>query len=398
MIANSFQETLLGLEFTQGDDRRPDLFSQACVEQYRAADFHRHGYLFAQVFEPNVLVEVAMLAGVAYEEVADLTHRPTPTMARLAELAAGAVDLSAIELINVAAALISVSRFDAATRLLDLAMERSGRTLETFEAWMLRFVVANRCDDGDGTRQAFEHMRAAIETGAIPPDRVVDASAQAVVWYMKRKALNEADYQWYLATGQALVDTGAGVDPGSISAWYRAVAMVPAAQGDADRTRQYMLRAREAAAETIALRPRAYERHFEKTYLESSLKEHMYVTRDFDRAEEAGLALIALDPVWSPSYAELGDAYLFFGKPKQAAARYRQAVEQGPPYYGYHLQQAAGAASKAGLKEQALDHYLALSDLVPDNPSVLTAGLDLARSVSHPARTHFERLLERTHI
>lgn len=38
-------------------------------------------------------------------------------------------------------------------------------------------------------------MRAAIQTGRVPPDRALDACAQAVVWYLKRKEPIEADYR-----------------------------------------------------------------------------------------------------------------------------------------------------------------------------------------------------------
>jgi hypothetical protein len=391
---NPFQETMLGLEFGPRPEGTVDLFSRACVEQYQAADLSRFGYLFAQVFESNVLVEVALLAGMRYPEVADLTYRPTATVTRLAELASRPDELSVVELVNVAAALISVSRFEVASRLLAAAVSRARGPLQTFEAWMLMFVVANRCDDGAGTADAFARMRAAIETGRVPSDRTLDACAQAVVWHMKRKEPHEADYRWYLKTGQSIVDGNAGVDPGSVSAWYRAVAMVPAADGDAETTRRFMGYARDAAQQAIALRPRAYERHFEKTYHESALKEHMYVTRDLERAEEAGRALIAMDEAWSVSYAEMGEAYLHFGRPKEAAGMYGRAVAAGPPYYGYHLLQAARACAKAGMDEEAVGHYLALSHLVPDNEGVLTAGLELAGGLAHPARAHFQRLLD----
>jgi tetratricopeptide (TPR) repeat protein len=393
-VLNPFQETMLGLELSQWPEGRADLFSRACVEQYQSADMSRFGYLFAQVFEPNVLVEVALLAGVPYEEVAGLRYRPTPTIAHLAERTAHAGDLTVVELVNVAAALISISRFGAATDLLEAATARAAGPLQTFEAWMLVFVVANRCDDSQGTTRAFARMRAAIETGKIPPDRTLDACAQAVVWYMKRREPMEADYQWYLATGQSVADQRERVDPGSISAWYRAVAMVPAAAGDAERTRQFMVYAREAAERAVSLRPRAYERHFEKTYHESSLKEHMYVTRDPDRAEAAGRALIAMDTAWGLSYAELGEAYAFFGRTREAAEMYRRAVAAGPPYYGYHLLQAARWCEKAGMAEESLDHYLTLSHLVPDNVGVLSAGLDLARAMSHPSSATFAHMLD----
>lgn len=380
---NAFTETMLGLEYASVPADRVDLFSTACAEQFRDRDLTRFGYLFAQVFDANVLAEVAELTGVPYESVAELRHRPTAAMTLLADLTSDADKLSVVELINVAAALISVSRFGQASRLLALATARAKVGRESFEAWMLAFVVANRCDDQPGSAQAFTRMRQAIELRSIPPERVLDACSLAVVWYLKRKELPEAAYQWYLSTGQALAGERANVDPAALSSWYRALAMVPAAAGDAETARQ-----------TLAQRPRAYEMHLLKTYHESSLKEHMFVTGDFDRAEESGRALIALDPAWAPSYGELAEAYLRFGRPEQAATMYEKAIQAGPPYYCHHLLGAARAREKSGDNDRAIAHYEALSRLVPDNVAVAEAGLDLARKLSHASQAHFAKLLE----
>jgi tetratricopeptide (TPR) repeat protein len=392
---NAFHQTMLGLEFITTDGSA-DLFSQACVEQYRGHDSQSFGYLFAQVFEPNVLHETALLEGLTYEALAGLSHRPTPSMDHLAELVAQTGDLNTVELVNAAAALISVSRFQLADRLLEAAGARAASSREHFETAMLAFVSANRCEDDARSVAAFQRMRAAIETDLLPPDRILDACAQAVVWFLKRPShISESDYTWYLGMGRALSGRPAALDPGSLSSWYRALAMVPAAEGKVEQTREYMQRARDAADDTLALRPRSYELHFLKTYHESTLKEHMYVTGDADRAEETGRALIAVDPGWAPSYGEVAESFVRFGRLKDAAEMYDQAVALGPPYVGHHLLRAARTHTKAGDPEAALEHYRTLSALVPDDVSVLTAGRDLARSTGHSSVVQFEALLER---
>ena len=367
---NAFLETLLGLEYT-GD--RADLFSQACVGQFEASDPTRYEYLFAQVFEPDVLKEVAVLAGLPYPEVAGLVHRPTAAVAGLAERRAAAADLSVVELVNLAAALISISRFDVADEVLDIAARGAADPGDRFEVEMLRFTVTNRRDDGTGSPHAFRAMRAAIGEGGVPADRIMDACSQAVVWYLKRKEVAEDDFPWFLATGRRLVARPDRLDPGSLSAWYRAIAMIPAARGEPVKTRLFMRYAREAAEETIKRRPRAYEMHFLKTYHESSLKEHMYVTRDLAAAEEAGRALIDLDPWWAPSYGELAEAYARFGRHEQAADLYERAVRTGPPYVAHHLVRAARQRERIGQDEQAAAHHRSLAELVPDG-AALVAG------------------------
>ncbi|MET9730308.1 tetratricopeptide repeat protein [Streptomyces sp. NPDC006458] len=394
--ANAFQDTLLGLEFTPDPDRPADLFSRACAEEFAHMRLDRFGYLLAQVFEPNVLLEAALLTDLPYESVADLSHRPTESMTRLAELADQAADLPVVAVVNVASALISVSRFDIAARLLVDAYSRATTPREAFEAAMLSFVVTNRRDDGTDSPRQFHRMRTAAETREVPDNRVLDACSQAVVWYLKRKELPESEYRWFLDTGTRLAEARDRLDPGAVSSWYRALAMVPAAEGSAATTRRYMEYAREAAEDTMARRPRAYETHFLKTYHESSLKEHMYLTRDLDRAEEAGRALIALDPSWAPSYGELAEAYVVFGRTEQAAELYEQAVAAGPPYVGHHMLRAARCHQRAGNTHRALTLHRDLSHLAPHDEDVLRTGLDLARDLADgDSRAHFEAALER---
>jgi tetratricopeptide (TPR) repeat protein len=390
---NSFSETMLGLAFTDPPGRSADLFSRACVEQYQETAANRPGYLFAQVFEPDVLREVALLAGIPYASLADLSHRPTAATRRLAELVANADDLSVGQLISTAAALISISRFDLAERLLARVSVSVPSWRDAFEVEMLLFLISNRRDDGATSTRAFAGMRSAIESGAIPADRALDACAQAVFWYMKRQELDKFQFDWYLARGQSLTEWPATLDPGSLSSWYRALAMVSAAESDEGQTRLHLRRALEAAEETFSLRPRAYELHFRKAYHESSLEKHVYLTSDRDAAEEAGRALIEIDPAWAPSYGEVAEAQLRFGEPQRAAELYERAVELGPPYYGRHLLRAARTQARLGNHERALTHYVTLSSLAPDDETVLRAGFELAAERSHSSRDHFDGML-----
>lgn len=194
-----------------------------------------YGYLLAQVFEPNVLREVAILDGQSVERVADLSHRSTSTMEQLADRVARAGELPVVALINTATALLSVSRFDPAEALVHKALSRSLSSHEAFEAWMLKFIVTNRRDDGKGSAESFERMRSAIEVGPVPPQRALDACAQAVVWYMKRREIPQDTFRWFVTAGRELVRQPNNLAPASISAWYRALAMVPAAAGRPNR-------------------------------------------------------------------------------------------------------------------------------------------------------------------
>lgn len=389
-MKSAFPQTMLGLSFSAVTTA--DLFSQACVEQFENIDDSRQDYVFTQVFEPDVLREVSALAHLDYDDVSSLRYRPSAAIEQLAAKVDRRTELSVAELVTLSAALISVSRFDVAQIVLETAGKRDRGSRESFEIAMLEFVISNRAAEGTGATGAFLRMKDAISAGGVPDDRVLDACSQAVVWYLKRREIPEECFTWYLTVGKAL-EGNPGLDPAAVSSWYRAVAMWPAASGDKEATRAYMTRARESAQTTLSERPRAYEKHLLKTYHESSIKEHMYVTRSFDDAKASAEALIELDPVWSPSYGERAEMYAAFGAYEQAAASFDQAVELGPPYLGYHLIQSAKAHERCENTNRAVQRYQELTHFIGDDEMVLRAGLAVAQSISHESREYFERKL-----
>ncbi|MET9914234.1 hypothetical protein ABZZ74_47320 [Streptomyces sp. NPDC006476] len=392
---NAFHTTLLGLEYTESGKQRADIFSRSCVESFQDSDWTRFGYRFTQVFEDAVLQETAVLEGVPYDDLARLRHRPTQAMRRLGDAVDNRTDLSFVERLNLASALTSVTRLDLADTVLNEATQLARSNRERFEAAWLAFILANRREGGASSAAAFATMRDAIGSGDVPTGRALDACTQAVVWYLKRKDVTEDDFTWSVKVGNALAGRAEMHDASTVSAWYRGLAMLPAARGMPDKTRSYMESAWAAAEKSVKRSPQAYELNLIKTYYESSLKEHTYVTKDFDAAVAAGQALIDLDPAWSISYGELAEVHLRFGHLRQAAELYDRAVASGPPYVGHHLLQAATCWEKADRPQAALTRYEHLAALVPKNAEVLTQGLDCARRLSHPSLGVFTRALER---
>lgn len=275
---NAFQETVLGLEYTRVPGREPDIFSRACVTSFAEADWTRYGYEFTQVFETPVLQEIAVLEGLPYDDLALLRHRPTAATRELGDALDHRADLPLVGLVTLASALVSIVRLELATDVLALAAGRVRDDRDRFEVAWLDFIVANRFDELDRSAAAFATMRAAITAGAVPPGRALDACTQAVVWYLKRKEVSVDDFRWSVKVGSAITDRLGADGLAGISSWYRGLAMLPAAKGMPAKTREYMEQARSAAEETVRVRPRAYELNTIKTYHESSLKEHMYVT------------------------------------------------------------------------------------------------------------------------
>lgn len=373
---NAFHQTMVHLAYEAED---VDLFSRACVEQYDERPTDAYGYLFAQVFEPLVLNEIATLEGCRRTALEGLETGSGARIERLRANIGASSTKPPVQAVNIAAALTSISRFRVAEKVL-LSIDRrkcGGRDL--FEISMLEFVINNRLANIGGVQDAFAQMRRVIEIAKLPADRVIDAAAQAVVWHMKSTLIDKATFNWFLALGKSLVSGGAAVEAGSQSSWYRAIAMIPASRGDKVGTRELMLRARQTAEETLNKRPRAYEMHFLKTYHESALREHMYLTGDKDAAVAEADALIAVDPFWSPSHGEKAEVHQKFGDFQQAALCFERAGLLGPPYVGHHLFCAAQAWERAGAPEKALPIYEDLLGLEEQNPSVVVAGVSLTR-------------------
>ncbi|WP_410676931.1 tetratricopeptide repeat protein [Amycolatopsis sp. cmx-4-68] len=391
---NSFAETLLGL--AQSGAHPVDLFSRACSDAFDAFEpGARFGYPFTQIFEPDVLRELALLHALPYDAIVSMEYRPTPATWRLADLAGSAAGTDVTHLVGVASALISVSRFALAIRLIEEARGRARTGRERFEVAWLDFLVSNRCDGGLGSPAAFAVMRTEVERGGIPDGRVVDMCTQAVVWHLKRREAGEGQFRWAVHIGQKLAGRRS-VDAGTASAWYRGVAMLPAARGKAAMTSRYMKKARDTANEALAASPQALTTNALKTYYESSLKEHMYLSRDSDAALAAGRALVDLDPAWSPSHGELAEAHKLFGQLELAAAGFERAVWTGPPYVGYHLVRAARCRAALGDWDTATDHYLALLHLAPCSETVRAEGREVAQRASSQRSAAFaEALVDR---
>lgn len=402
---NSFHQTMVDFAFNS-NDRSTDLFSRSCVEQYLASSTRQYGYRFAQVFEPMVLQEIAILDNVDYHHLEFLDIGESPALTQLKQRLLSVEDISPVESVNLAAALISISRFRLAISVLSRVNLDKCNPRDLFEIAMLQFVVNNRISHSAGVNDAFLNMQAAIKTGAIPPDRIMDAATQAVVWYLKAKAIPISMYHSFLHVGMQLSASPNLLDQRTISSWYRAIAMIPADYGHQQITRKCMMSAHQSALKCLEHTEQiAYDLHFLKTYYESTLKEYMYVVHNKKKAISVAKKLIDLDSVWSPSYGEAGDMYVRYKDYENAAAHYEQAGYLGAPYVGHHLFSAAQAWSLAGNNRHALKLCLKLLALDPENTSLIVHGLKLSRLLNHESLyifadkyAHLKDVLSNNHI
>ncbi len=385
---------MVSIDPAQAGDTAIDLFSQASIQEFRTHPLDQRGYRFTQVFEPFVLREIARMENLPLHDLENFKVGDGEVVNQIRDLLANWDQLTVIQALNLASILIGFSRFERSKKLLSDLKGKITQPRDEFEYVSLWFIIHNRLGNTQEMGEDLLAMRRLIEVGGIPPERALDAAVQAVVWYFKEKVISESAYSWFEALGTRICATESSVRDTSQSSWYRAIAMAPAANNDPQKTQQYMDLAREKAEGAINDLKSPYEAHLLKTYYESTIKQHMYLTRDLELAEASARALIKLDPVWSPSYGALAQVERHFGKPHLAAKLFLKAAEIGAPYVGHHYFDAAQAFEKAEDYQHAMEIYEMLFDAFSEEHSVIVAGYKLSSWYDRSQKEKFAKALD----
>lgn len=80
---NAFHQVMVNMEYEANPDMKADLYSNTCVEQFALRPTEHYGYKFAQVFEPSILNELALLEGCRLSELEQLVIGQTATLDQL---------------------------------------------------------------------------------------------------------------------------------------------------------------------------------------------------------------------------------------------------------------------------------------------------------------------------
>ena len=385
---------MLSVDPNMGDPAAMDLFSQASIQEFLCHPFDQRGYRFTQVFEPYVLQEIARIEKVSRVDLEYFRIGDGEIVNQIRERLAAWDKLNTVQALNLVSILMNFSRFSLSLELLNGLKPRIDNTRDHFEHAMLLFIIHNRLGDKVKMREDLLEMKALIETNEVPSERALDAAVQAVVWYFKDKVLSDEEYGWFESLGTRICSPNSTVRETSQSSWYRAIAMAPAADNDAEKTQLYMDLAKAKAEDSIKDLNSPYEMHLLKTYYESTIKQHMYLTRDLELAEINAKALIKLDPNWSPSYGAFAQIEGHFGKPYIAAKLYLKAAEIGAPYIGHHYFNAAQSFEKAEDYASAMELYEMLFSAFPEEHSVVVAGYKLSSWLGGSMKGEFAKALE----
>lgn len=394
LVKMSYRETpftraILNLELPKDHGEGLSIFLRATASAFLSANFDEPTYPTIQTLEPSVLTEIEFLQGAvgALKGETEISAQ-AECGALLSWLYKNLPLASTVQRLNLSAVLAGFCRTELAHSILlqisDRPRVRHGDL--SFEYQMLLFATCNRLRDRLGSNSAMHTIRLLGESGKLSRHQILDASAQAIVWFHKSKEIDVSTYEWLFKASVEILKSDSdseAISPSHKSAWYRAAAMRPAGQYDKSLTREIMAKAETFARESIALDKSPFALNNMKTYLESTLKEYTYVTRDYERAEAVGVALLKLDPFWSPNWAEVAEMYMQNNRYERAAQLLNKAIEIGPPYllsYHYYL---AECECQIGNIEQGVKRFHDILLIDSSNRSAALSGLKWAREKGH---------------
>lgn len=354
----------------------------------RDQNFDEVPFRVPQLLEPAVLDEVGHLHGLTAPEIEAYSYDlrgPIVTLKWLYDMLEWATP---VQRLNLAVCLCATCRYRVAQQVLAAIPYRSLHTDQKIAFHIAKFVIDNRLDRTDQHQSDFTRLKEIIEAERVSPERVLDVSAQAVVWSVKTNSLERSLLAWFVEAGHRAADRLATPSQGSeciaLSSFYRGYAMIPAAAGDAAETRRCMTLAERYAADAGSGKGAGVSeislRDARKTVLESKLKEMLYVARDLERARQAGRELIDLDRDWSISYHEAAEVEIAEADFAAALRLFEQALAIGLPRRTFSQYMIGACLQQLGRIDAAIAAFKATLEMDPTNLSAGMSGFKLAAS------------------
>lgn len=367
---NSFERTLLYL----GKSQHSSLFEEQIHTAYETQNFDELDYSLGQLLEPSVLNELSITTKISVENLQKLNH---PFHGKLQWLIQNRDFLHNQSRLNLALFLMSICRYQMSIEELNKINPQELSISAQLDYQSAKFMAHNRLEEYDKAHDALEACSHLINHREIKASKKINLIAFAIVWNIKTPSVSStAIMDRFISQEESSIEeltlTGGFEACATLSNYYRAVAMRNISPTQVRKTMQLSLRFADSLSPTNA-RQAIVKKQLLKTCYESTIKEHLYVSGDFVAAEEAAKKLIEMDPLWSISWAELGEVYKKQSRLRKAAEAYEMAVNIGAPRVPHHLYQAALCRYELKEHSRCLKHLKKLLTFEPKNESVLNS-------------------------
>ncbi|KYG37539.1 hypothetical protein AZF08_23270 [Bacillus gaemokensis] len=396
MGENAFLSAIIHLKET---DENSNIWSKTVCRSFKFHALDDPSYTLGQILEPSILFEVSEVTKIPIEKLVKLDYVSEGPIQRIQNRLSVINELSPLEKLNLAHNLLSISRYEYTSHILQLINPEQFSVQEKLRYYYLRFLLKNRLDEMSYELE-FNKMKELLEGNNFPETIRLKIATQAIVWELKQKRIGNELFQWYIDQG---ISSRRKIKEGNnfsehiaVSSFHRAFAMIPAEKKEENETREEMQKALYYANLAQATNDLEECRKLDaiKTCYESELKEHLYLSKNHNQAERAGYDLIATDPNWSISYHEMAEFYLKMNKPEKALSMFEKAKEIGLPRVTFTHFMLGYCLNLVGRKEESLNEFLQTLKLDSTNISAGINGFNIAKEINHDLQQVFKKYLE----
>ncbi|OGT54026.1 MAG: hypothetical protein A3F17_07510 [Gammaproteobacteria bacterium RIFCSPHIGHO2_12_FULL_41_15] len=392
-----FLRLLLHLQYT------PEMASnweKFCYYSFlsQPATVDRIPYTIGHLLEPGLVDELALLTHVPAHELEFLNYETQGPISVLKDMLTNTEKLNEIQKINLCLALNSLARYVAAKEVFDLININNLKFQEKFYYYNIQLLF-NDVIGSINTENTFFNLKNILEINSVPEEEIVTTCASVILYGNKGAHIIKNNlFEWFIDSAKKYVKTiENNADFHSLSllsGFYRVYAMT--LSNNLQATRQSMQLALNYAMQLQPsnLLEEAVKTYYIRTNYQSTLKEHMFLTHDYEKAEEAIIRLIEVDKNFSVSYIEAAEFYLHRKQYEKALEYYQRANIIGPPRYIYSQFMLGFCYEQLNDYDQAINQYQQTLLLDPSNVSSAVNGYLLAKKQHHNTLSYFKSLLQ----
>ncbi|PHM62730.1 tetratricopeptide repeat protein [Xenorhabdus ishibashii] len=378
---------------------KESIWSKATCLALTNHNFDMNGYVITQAMEYSFLKEIAQIANIPYVDVTCFNYECAGPGNALQWLLSMKVYLPDIQKVNLARALITTARYHLAQDILSIVNPEKLQPEQKITYFITSFIVRNRLVSGSDCSDLFGRIKQIIEDKNISEENILEAASLAIVWYLKTGTIDLQTYEWFKQCGEfiseKIIERKTFKAKLALSSFYRAYAMVPAAINDIPKTRSIMLKSQhfsdilepENELETVLAETA------KKTVLESSIKEMMYVSKQWDIAEEYALELVTFDPYWSVNYQELAEVYLKQNKYSKALEQYQNAKQIGLPRVAFNEYMIGVCHEYLGDHQEAINSFKNVLTMDKTNISSGISGYRVSSKYDLESKSYFREFI-----
>ena len=398
MKHDQFSECLLKLQYSEENTA---FLTKFIADRFTKINFDDIGPTCLQLFEPDILTEISLLYKIKLESIENFDYEITDSesLNNLQWMLKNRKYLSSQQKINLAHSLNTLARYKLARSLLNDVNYAKLRNDWKLYYLFCDFCISNRLENDDSSEDIFEKVKGLMEMGEASNQMIVLFASQYIVWSLKTTKLANL-FKFMLERAEKTVtEIEAEINEGIsntanlvlLSAWYRAMAMVPAKELDLKLTREYMEKAFDYAERIVPANifEEYNKKNLIKTYYESAIKEFLYLHKNTDLALEAALKMIEIDKNWPISWQQLAEVCLARGDFKSALNSYEKAYELGSPRKIENLFYIGYCQGRLGQISEALDSFKEVLDIDNKNISAVISGYNLSLHHKFPSENKF---------